>query len=325
MTEPDPESCPTDRGDWAAVRRRMEKGRVKYSPVRRRRRRKRHWDAFVHVLRLVEVGLRLIGVHRRGVRNALDFVVTRLEFSFVDLPMAFDGFRILQVSDPHFDALPGFDDRLCALAAAEAVDLCALTGDYQMEHGGSFAHVLPSFARLAAAVKARHGTVAILGNHDPADMVPGIEACGIRVLINESLTVERSGESIHLTGTDDVHYFYTDAAAAAVHAAPAGFRIALIHSAEFADVAAAAGFRLYLSGHTHGGQICLPGGRPLLTHLTCHKAYARGLWRHGEMIGYTSTGAGVSGIPVRFNCPGEVVVITLRRAAGEPVQSPPSQ
>ncbi len=291
----------------------MEQGREKHSPVRRRRRRKQHWDPFVHLLRVAEVGLRLIGLHRRGVRNALAFAVNRIDLAFVDLPPAFDGFRILQISDPHFDAVPGIDERLCALVAAEAVDLCVLTGDYLLKNGGSFAQVLPCFVRLAAAVEARHGIVAILGNHDPADLVPGIEASGIRVLINESLTVDRAGEAIHLTGTDDVHYFYTDAVPTALAAAPAGFRIALVHSAEAAALADTVGFQLYLAGHTHGGQVCLPGGRPLFTHLTCHQAYARGVWQHGTMTGYTSTGVGVSGIPVRFNCPGELAVITLRR------------
>ena len=322
MTIPDD---PVGRGAWAVARRRMEQGREKHSPVRQRRRRKQHWDPFVHLLRLAEMGLRLIGLHRRGVRNALGFAVNRMELSFADLPPAFDGFRLLQISDPHFDALPGIEERLCDMAAAEAVDLCVLTGDYLLKNGGPFAQVLPSFARLAAAVKAGHGIVAILGNHDPADLVPGIEAAGIRVLINESLTIERDGDAIHLTGTDDVHYFYTDAVPAALGAAPAalgaapdGFRIALIHSVEAAGIAADAGFQLYLAGHTHGGQICLPGGRPVFTHLTCHRAYARGIWRHGDMVGYTSSGVGVSGIPVRFNCPGEMAVITLRRA---PIQS----
>ena len=106
---------------------------------------------------------------------------------------------------------------------------------------------------------------------------------------------------------------YTDAARAALETAPDGFKIALIHAAELADIAANAGFSLYLAGHTHGGQVCLPGGRPIITHLGRHRRYASGLWRHGSMTGYTTTGIGVSGLPVRFNSRGEVVLITLRR------------
>ena len=92
---------------------------------------------------------------------------------------------------------------------------------------------------------------------------------------------------------------------------PEGFKIALIHSPEFVDAAAENGFQLYLAGHTHGGQVCLPGGWPIITHMTRYRRYARGLWRHGEMVGYTSTGVGVSGLPVRFNTRGEVALITL--------------
>jgi predicted MPP superfamily phosphohydrolase len=87
-----------------------------------------------------------------------------------------------------------------------------------------------------------------------------------------------------------------------------------VHSAEVADDADAAGYALYLCGHTHGGQICLPGGRPLVTHLKRCRHAASGLWRQGRMVGYTSRGLGVSDLPMRFNTRGEVVVITLRRS-----------
>jgi hypothetical protein len=79
-----------------------------------------------------------------------------------------------------------------------------------------------------------------------------------------------------------------------------------------AGEAAAAGYSLYLCGHCHGGQMCLPGGRPLLTHLSRHRDLYAGLWRQGEMWGYTSMGAGLANPPVRFNCPGEVTEFRLR-------------
>jgi predicted MPP superfamily phosphohydrolase len=125
--------------------------------------------------------------------------------------------------------------------------------------------------------------------------------------------VRRGSSEIYVTGTDDVHYYYTDAAPAALESAPDGFKIALIHSAELAGAAAKAGFSLYLTGHTHGGQISLPGGVPIITHLALYRRFASGLWRLASMTGYTSTGLGVSGLPVRFNTRGEAVLITLRR------------
>ena len=87
----------------------------------------------------------------------------------------------------------------------------------------------------------------------------------------------------------------------------------LVHTPEVADMAAAAGHDLFLCGHTHWGQVCLPGGVPVVTALYANRALARGAWRRGDMLGYTHAGCGVSRIPVRFFTRGEVVSITLRR------------
>src|SRR5580704_10781239 len=140
---------------------------------------------------------------------------------------------------------------------------------------------------------------AVLGNHDPSDMAEALEAAGFEVLINRSATIERQGERIVLIGLDDVHHFYTDAASAALLGGGTDFRIALVHSAEVADHASAAGIELYLCGHTHGGQICLPGSRPLITHLLRCGYGSVGLWRDENMIGYTNSGLGVGDIPLR--------------------------
>jgi predicted MPP superfamily phosphohydrolase len=187
--------------------------------------------------------------------------------------------------------------------------------DYRRRTSGPFEHIVAPLDGLLSGLRAREGCYAILGNHDCADMVPALEALGLTVLVNQSRSIERGGARVHLTGTDDVHYYFTESAHRALEAAPEGFKIALVHSAELAGVAAERGFQLYLAGHTHGGQICLPGGRPIFTHLTRHRGYASGLWRHGAMVGYTTTGVGTSGLTVRFNSRGEVVLITLRADA----------
>jgi hypothetical protein len=146
-------------------------------------------------------------------------------------------------------------------------------------------------------------------------MVDALEQTGFEVLINRSLVLRRGDESLRVTGLDDVHCFYTEAARTALDDHGDDFRIALVHSAEVADYADEAGYALYLCGHTHGGQICLPGGRPLISQLKRCRHAARGLWRQGRMAGYTSCGLGVSGLPVRFNSRGEAALITLRRKA----------
>jgi hypothetical protein len=101
-----------------------------------------------------------------------------------------------------------------------------------------------------------------------------------------------------------------------------------VHTPELVDEAAAAGVDLYLCGHTHGGQICLPWIGPIIVNANCPRRYARGLWRHRHMQGYTSPGVGTSGVPVRFFCPPEIGVIELRcsrhRNCPSPVQTDPA-
>ncbi len=298
------------REDWRRQRRSMEAAGEKHTP--RAVKKRRHWVAFRRLLGLFGLGLRLTGLYQRGIRNALDIKLKRIELEFENLPPEFDGYRILQLSDPHVDFLAGPLDTALELVSGEPVDLCVLTGDYRKRISGPFQQILPAFEQLVARSRARNGIYAILGNHDCADMAEAFENLGIDVLVNETRSLRRGEAQIHVTGTDDVHYYYTDAARVALEAAPDGFKIALIHSAELADVAADAGFSLYLAGHTHGGQVCLPGGRPIITHMSRLRRYASGLWRHGSMTGYTTTGIGVSGLPVRFNTRGEVVLITLR-------------
>ena len=258
--------------------------------------------------------LKAIGLHGRGQRNALDIRLTSHAFEFPDLPAAFDGYRLLHVTDPHFDTLDGIDARVAELVRSCEADLLVLTGDYKRRVRGPFDQVLPALEQVVRAARTRDGAIALLGNHDPAAMVAPLEALGLRVLLNETLSLARDEARLHLTGFDDVHYFYTPAADAAAAAAPPGFRVALVHSPEFAFHAARAGYRLYICGHTHGGQVCLPGGVPVLTANELGRGFANGRWRHGDMQGFTSRGAGCSGVPVRFFSRGEVTLITLRRA-----------
>lgn len=259
--------------------------------------------------------MRLLGLYARGRDNALAPRLVERSFSFPDLPAAFDGYRILHVSDPHLDCLPELAGVARQMLSGVSVDLVAVTGDIQGAPEAPVARATIPLANILAGPRVRDRTVAVLGNHDSAIMAEALEHFGMTTLINESLTIERDGERLVLTGLDDVHRFYTPAAKSALTAAPSGFRIALVHSPEVADYAAAAGFSLYLCGHTHGGQICLPSGRSIFTRLRRCRFGAQGEWRVGAMIGYTSNGLGVGEVPLRFNCRGEIAVITLRRGA----------
>jgi predicted MPP superfamily phosphohydrolase len=104
----------------------------------------------------------------------------------------------------------------------------------------------------------------VLGDHDTVCMVPGLEAMGIRMLLNESALIERGGRRIHLGGIGDAHFYGMDNIEKAAAAIPQDeFSILISHTPEVYRQAADANFNVLLSGHTHGGQICLPGGIPI--------------------------------------------------------------
>jgi predicted MPP superfamily phosphohydrolase len=155
----------------------------------------------------------------------------------------------------------------------------------------------------------------ILGNHDPLEMVLDLERDGLPILLNETAEIRRGGDSLWIAGVDDPHYFQTHDLAGTRKKAPAdAFVILLSHSPETYAEAAAHGFALQLSGHTHGGQICLPGGRHVVVPCKSPRRFIAGAWQHGSLQGYTSRGAGACGVAARWNCPPEITLHTLRRA-----------
>jgi len=265
------------------------------------------------MLEVMALGLRAAGIYERGRRNARRVILERHELAFPDLPPAFDGYRLLHITDPHFDGDADMDDAILSATVGLDVDLVTMTGDYRLLPHGRIELARAGLARLMETLSPLDGFVATLGNHDPGVFADDLEALGCRVLINEAWELRRGGDSIALVGTDDLHFFYTDEARAALASTNHPFRIAAIHSPDLADFAAELGYRFYLCGHTHGGQVCAPGGVPLFTSSASPRPYAKGFWRAGAMLGYTSRGAGTSGLPIRFNSAGEVTLFTLRR------------
>src|SRR5207249_9997634 len=117
------------------------------------------------------------------------------------------------------------------------------------------------------------------------------------------------GQRLHLAGTDDAHFYLVENIAKASSAITYDeFLILLSHTPEVSHQAAHAGFNVMLSGHTHGGQICLPGVVPIELNAVVPTRMGAGAWRHGSMIGYTSVGAGASAVTVWFNCSPEVTL-----------------
>lgn len=286
-------------------RRRVKQSAFEHSLIR---------PAFRVAFRGLEAGLKITGLHARGRRNAADTQLNRFDIALDGLPAAFDGYTILHMSDLHADGPLDLEASVERVLDGVEVDLCALTGDYRYRLSGRHEDAAAPMARIVRYVRARDGIFGIMGNHDLGTMIAPLENAGIRMLINDHVMLSRGNDEVQLIGLDDVHaYQPVEEAAAALDAMPDGFRILLQHSPELLDEAQAADVSLYLCGHTHGGQICLPGGIPVMTNIRTPRRYASGLWKHGDMTGYTTLGVGVSVMPLRFFSKGEIALITLRR------------
>ncbi len=271
-----------------------------------------HLENWYSIHGLIRGCLRLAGLYGRGRRNTCRIAVRHHPVPLPRLPAAFIGYRILHLSDLHVDMYPPALEALLALLPSVDYDLCVMTGDYRARTFGPTASALAGMRRLRGQLKGE--VYAVLGNHDSITMVPELEDMGIRLLLNESAVVERNGERICLSGIDDAHYYRVDnIQRAAASLTPEMTGILLSHTPAVFRQAAHAGFDLFLAGHTHGGQICLPGGVPVTLDSDCPRHVGKGSWKHHQMVGYTSVGAGTSVVSARLNCNPEITIHHLRR------------
>lgn len=263
-----------------------------------------NWYSIHSIIRNV---LKLTGLYWRGKKNAERVTVRHNDITFERLPARFDNFTILHISDMHVDMSEGAMKCLTELLADLNYDVCVLTGDFRGATFGPFDATLEGLSRIRSHLK---GPIfAVLGNHDTIRMVPGIEEMGIRLLLNEVEVLERRDERIYLAGIDDAHFYRVDNIEKAGSEIPPGaFSILLSHTPEIYRQAAHAGFDLLLSGHTHGGQICLPGSIPITLDSVLPRRLGAGPWKYGSMAGYTSVGVGSCIVAVRINCPPEITL-----------------
>ena len=268
-----------------------------------------HIENWYSVHGLIRNALKLTGLYWRGRRNAEHIQVQSNTVRSRELPEPFDGFTILHISDMHVDMNEGAMRHLTELLPELSYDICVLTGDFRGRTFGPFDATLDGLARVRSHVTAP--VYGVLGNHDTICMVPGLETMGIRMLLNEGEPIVRGGQRIYLAGIDDAHYYRVDNIEKAASEIPdEAFSILLSHTPEIYRQAAHAGFDLLLSGHTHGGQICLPGSIPLTLDSVLPRHMGSGAWEYHDMTGYTSVGVGSCIVAVRINCP---PTITLHR------------
>ena len=246
-------------------------------------------------------------------------VVERVEVLLQRLPESLDGLTVVQLSDLHYDSAWAGDLIRSAVEITNQLtpDLIVLTGDYvtASSFASSSRAALDSkrCAQILGGLHAPLGVFAVLGNHDhetdPGVVTRSLEASGITVLRNCNLRVEKSGECFWIAGVDDV--LKGDANLARTLQGAQGFTVLLAHEPDYADAVAGHPVDLQLSGHSHGGQVRLPlVGSPYLPELA--RKYPRGLRQVGALKLYTNCGIGTIVLPVRFDCPPEITLLTLR-------------
>ncbi|MCJ7749637.1 MAG: metallophosphoesterase [Armatimonadetes bacterium] len=246
--------------------------------------------------------------------RAGDVEVTRTDVYLERLPPAFDGYRVLHISDIHGGSSLYRTSVRERLAAADgiAADLVVFTGDL-----ASHSDAIEDAASALGELQARDGIVAVLGNHDywmGEEKVSGaLAAVGVRVLRNEHMVVERGGERLYVVGVEDCCYVGRDDLPGALSGVPEGAPVVVAtHSPDIVLKPLAARASAILSGHTHGGQVVFPWIGPLYVPTKLGRRRMSGLLSVGGTVLYVNRGLGEISPPMRLNCPPEIAVLTLR-------------
>lgn len=247
----------------------------------------------------------------------------RVDIFLPKLPDAFDGFKIAQLSDFHYDSHFSRAPIEAGIGIVNTLhpDLVVLTGDFVTAplmgglHGSSKVPDADPCAKLLAGLRASCGVFGVLGNHDEyfnvQSIIDPLHSGGIRILRNEAVAIEREGRRLWLAGLNDIIAGEPDLNQALSGVPPDETTALLCHEPDFADKVVKYPVDLQLSGHSHGGQVRLPLlGALYLPPLA--RRYPRGLHRLGRLSLYTNRGIGTIRVPLRLDCPPEITLLTLR-------------
>jgi predicted MPP superfamily phosphohydrolase len=278
------------------------------------------------------------GVLAVGVEGALfepnHLQVLRIDIPLARLPRSLDGLTIAQLSDFHYDEVFSIVPIRKAIKEVHDLnpDLIVLTGDFvtvpllddflkdeaaSVYRARAAVKTAPPCAELLGELRAPLGVFAVLGNHDVASdphfITKHLEDRGIAVLRNHALPIQQGSSRFWLAGVDDVVEGKADLNLTLASIPQGEVVVLLCHEPDFADKVAGHSVDLQLSGHSHGGQIWLPGiGAPWLPPFG--QKYPRGKYRVGQLTLYTNIGLGTIRAPIRLNCRPEVSLFTLRMA-----------
>ena len=246
-----------------------------------------------------------------------DLEVIQCEVFLPGWPESKDGYKIGQVTDMHCDNAAALArvKRAVAQIIALQPDVAVITGDYASEGCSSFLGAGVDALRPLAGLPG--GAFAIMGNHDfekphrPSRAADFVVAAGIHLLRNKSAAIP-GVPNAYFVGLDDILEGRPNLKAATSDVPASAIRILLVHEPDYADQVGP-GFSLQISGHSHGGQVRIPG-LPPLHEPSLGRRYPQGLQVGPYNPVYTSKGVGVTAIPLRLYCRPDVTLITLRSA-----------
>jgi predicted MPP superfamily phosphohydrolase len=247
-------------------------------------------------------------------RGPSAFAWRRRTLGVRDLPDELEGLRVLHVSDLHTRHYwPAAYDILLERIAIDPPDLLLVTGDF-VESKRDHTPALPHVKRLIAGFRARLGCFGTLGNHDLYHFAPQLDHTNVSLLEGARQLLHRGNAAIELIGLPGVHrddYDETFVRTLPPRASRT-LRIVMSHFPEHLTRTRGLDPDLFLTGHTHGGQVCLPGGVPIITHCHLPRPLRRGVHRIGRTWHVVNHGIGYSGLPLRTFCASEVLELTLK-------------
>jgi len=275
------------------------------------------------------VAARVLGGARRSRPE-----VSTVEFSIPDLGPAFDGYTIVVLADLHHP--PSQDVRwlqdVVDIANAAKPDVIALLGDYATSFRRTpsmsrmwYRIALNAMASVCEGFRTRDGVIAVLGNHDyyaDAEHVQRwLRGIGADVLVNEARLIDRGGSRLRIAGMDDVIEGALDVRAGCTVGEELPTIVLTHHPDAILHLASDVRIDVMLAGHTHGGQVVIPGyGAVLTMSRVCRRRTASGWVPNDRAALYVSRGVGAQlPLPIRLNCPAEILVLRLRAGPQHPL------
>jgi len=252
-----------------------------------------------------------------------EVVVSQVDIALNRLPSEFDGLRVAQLSDIHFNSFVTAShlEKVIELSNSHKPDLVMITGDFvttgHTRDRKASAELAWPCAQVLRKIAAPLGCFAVLGNHDyqtNANVVVEALSTGahIHVLRNQAIALERAGARLWLAGIDNVTVFRAKPDLALRDVPKQECTIVAVHEPDIADEVRKFPVDFQMSGHSHGGQVRLPGIGAIYLPPWARK-YPMGHYQIGDLQLYTNRGVGVIGVPMRFLCPPELSVFTLRK------------